>query len=910
MNLSDQFIGRAAEMALVEELLDGVRDGRAGGLLVVGAAGIGKTRLLAQAAQVADGLGVRAGCSACLPLTTSLPFDPVLALARALGDPIPLAVGRGPRELFGEVLRRFEALASWGPLLLCLDDLQWSDAATLELVHYCLARLGDLPIGWILAARPAAGPGLLGHRLERTGLVEGIRLDALSRSETGQLAEGILGPQRVTDELVEVLFDRTRGNPFLCEQLAQALSDSRRVGDAEGSVGVAELVPRGVLDAVHDRVDRLAPELREALRWAAVLPVPFMLAELEAVAGVGTGRAHELLADAGFLVAGEHGGWSFVHSIVRDAIYVDLPERERVGRHGEVADSLVSGPLERLAPQLAKARRWGSAASAYLRLGETAFNRGQGEDAARLHGRAHELAESAGEQRLARAALAGRVLGLLRAGEDGLARDEADRLRAILRIAGDRDERLAFLTGYARALFQNVWDVDSASEVLAEAAPLIDDASGAPLAEALAVRASVRYWAGDPDHALADAQCSADIARASDDVALQAVALNTLGAIVGNVRNGEEGMKILEIAVQRSTAAGLVAETGRAHVNMGAFAYSIGDIRATQAYARMGLELRGLPDPQAANLHSNLGFASASLGELDTALAHMLTALRLAERAGPQTEAIISVSLCYVHLWRGELTAARRVLEKHNAGVEDIRLAETWGMLLEEEGDPGEALMAFQRAAFAGQRISVSCLAGLARTAVAIGQLTTALEAFARLKQMTEDWPAGRWLSGEARGWIAEARGQTDEAVRAFQDAGDTCPHAHPATRLGLEAARISRDGAGLLAAIAAFDEMGAARDADRARAIARQIGLRPGRRHERSGRLSPREQEVAQLVAAGRTNAEIAATLYLSARTVERHVGSILTRLGYRSRIQIATEAAAGRLPGAAANRDARPVG
>jgi DNA-binding NarL/FixJ family response regulator len=61
---------------------------------------------------------------------------------------------------------------------------------------------------------------------------------------------------------------------------------------------------------------------------------------------------------------------------------------------------------------------------------------------------------------------------------------------------------------------------------------------------------------------------------------------------------------------------------------------------------------------------------------------------------------------------------------------------------------------------------------------------------------------------------------------------------------------------------------------------------------------LSAREQEVAQLVAAGKTNAEIAAALYLSIRTVERHVGSILSKVGYRSRVRIASEATAGPLP------------
>jgi DNA-binding NarL/FixJ family response regulator len=123
---------------------------------------------------------------------------------------------------------------------------------------------------------------------------------------------------------------------------------------------------------------------------------------------------------------------------------------------------------------------------------------------------------------------------------------------------------------------------------------------------------------------------------------------------------------------------------------------------------------------------------------------------------------------------------------------------------------------------------------------------------------------------------------------------------------LRLRAAHLAHDREQVRAAIDAFDRMHAARAADRARAIARELGMRPGRRRDRTGILTAREHEVARLVAAGQTNAEIASSLYLSPRTVERHVGNILTNLGFRSRVQIAIDAAAGRLPGIASAGDA----
>jgi DNA-binding NarL/FixJ family response regulator len=149
------------------------------------------------------------------------------------------------------------------------------------------------------------------------------------------------------------------------------------------------------------------------------------------------------------------------------------------------------------------------------------------------------------------------------------------------------------------------------------------------------------------------------------------------------------------------------------------------------------------------------------------------------------------------------------------------------------------------------------------------------------------------------RGWLAVGEGRTGDAVDAFRAAVSCCTEAMAAAELRLQIARLTRDPKLALEVISNFEKMGAARDADRARALARELGLRPGRKRKVVGELSAREHEVVQLVAAGRTNAEIAAALFLSPRTVERHVGNILLKLGFRSRLQIAAEAAAGRLPG-----------
>ena len=908
MNAAGVFVGRERELRRVGQLVQTAVEGRAGGLFVLGEAGVGKTRLLTEAARIGAERGVRVARASCLPLTTVLPLDPVLELVRALGRPVPSGSGGPLQELFWMVVERLERASVDGPVLLCVDDLQWSDAATIDLVQYCLARLSDLPIAWLLASRSGRAQAQLVHRLERDGRLDRLQLGALSSADTRRLARAVLDGRDVDDGLLAAVYERTGGNPFLSIELLQAASrtgiaTSRPGGDAHA---IDRTVPAGVSEAITERTAGLDADVRAALDWAAVLPQPFTFTELEAVAGASAAGAPEELAEAGFLIKNDDGRWRFVHSIVHDAVYDRMAEGERIRRHGTVGDALADGPLERLAPQLERARRFGEAAATYVTLGERSLNRGQGEDAERLYALADQLASTARDQPLSRQAHAGQVVALVRSGRAHEAQRAASELRAELREAGDPDERLRFLSHFANELMlvQNTGDFDVARDALDEAEPLIEQADGVALADALATRAWLSLRSGEPARALADAERAAELTQDSDDDALHATVLNPLGLAIGIARNAAEGIPVLERAAQHALAADLPAQAGRAYTNLTYLAEHAGDGAASQAYAQRGLELDGVSATQVAQLHSNLGFHRGVVGDLDGALPHHLAALRVAERAGLRAQQSAANGLAYVYVWRGELTSARRLLERYEVRPDstlDTRAAVLWGLLREAEGAPGDALADYLAGARVNDPNAMSCEAGVARTAVATSDLPTARAALAHLDELVARWPVGEWMREEARGWIATSEHRTNDAIKHFQTAANDCSRAYDAARLRFEAARLAVDREQLLAAIDQFDQLGANRAADHARATARTLGIRIGRRRDNSGLLSPREQEVVQLIAAGNTNAEIADTLYLSPRTVERHVGNILTKLGYRSRVQIAADAAAGRLPGTA---------
>ena len=291
--MSTRFIGRSAELDRVAALLDRVRDGRAGGLFVVGEPGVGKSRLISEAERMAAERSVRVGHAAWFALTTPLPLDPVLELLRLVGQPLGLMAGDSQGEVFWTAVEQLQHASVPGPLLLCIDDLHWSDAASIDFVHYCLARLSDLPIAWLLAARSGQSQSRVMHRLERQGLVAGLELSPLSWPETRLLAEAVLGTSDVSDEVIAQLYERTDGNPFFCVELlggpSRGDADARPLA-ARGSLVLDALVPATVTDAIADRADRLSPAARAALDWAAVLPEPFGFEQLDAAGGAGRGR--------------------------------------------------------------------------------------------------------------------------------------------------------------------------------------------------------------------------------------------------------------------------------------------------------------------------------------------------------------------------------------------------------------------------------------------------------------------------------------------------------------------------------------------------------------------------------------------------------------------------------------------
>jgi len=906
------FVGRKAELALARAYVGRLRSGRGGALVVVGEPGAGKSRFLAEVLSMSKTAGAVTARAACLPLVTPLPYEPVLEALRHLRRASRKGLGPDVRaDPFGQVLHALEDASARGPLVLAIDDLQWSDRGTMDLVHYCIARLDGAPVLWLLASRQTDETDKLSHYLGREGLCERTDLGPLSPDELAELARGRFGLTEVTAAFARSLYARSGGNPFLAGELLHALASSELAGlvaanEDEKQVRevLTDVVPSSIMRSVTDRSAHVSSQAREVLAWASVLPEPLEPRWLSPACGtpeeVGE-HLHEL-ARALLLEPVGEGRWAFRHALIRDARYKAMDAAERFRRHEGAVEMLSGAPLALLAPQLAAAGRYKEAAEAYSQLGEEALLRSGAEDALRLFSQAASFARAGADNASYHRAEAGRALALLKLGSVEEAKRAAAALRAQLRALGANQQLLAFLTRYALALQEDVSDLDGAVAAIEEAEPLIAAAAQrTDLAEALLARAYVFAMAGRSAEAVPDARRSLDIARDARDPVLTVRSLNRLGLAVGLSQGAGQASWALEEAASLAEANNLPDERALACLNLSYFADAAGDAAQAERWARAGLAAGGTSPSVQALLEANLAAALASLGDLEGALGHYLSAREAAARVGPQAENRVVLSLCHTLLRRGDVEEARRLLEGAPvppSGFEHYRRFEVEGMLHEEEGRPEEAMKAYLAGGEAPDHpVAAWCLGRAVRLAALRGNADIAQAACTKLEALARRWDSSGLILATARAWLAAAKGETAVAAESFARLAASWTDAYEAASCRLEAARLLGDREGFEAAAEAFFRMGAARAADRARLLAREAGFRVGRQRRAPGPLTRREWEVAALVASGKTNQEVAAELYLSPRTVERHVGNVLTKLGLRSRVQLAAEVSAGRL-------------
>jgi ATP/maltotriose-dependent transcriptional regulator MalT len=348
--------------------------GAAGAIEVTGAAGIGKTRLLAEVAARADARGYIVLRGAAADLERDIAFWVFIeALDEYVESAEPRRLGNLSDEVRTELARVFPSLAHLGradtvglqgeryrinravrellerlaatkPLVLILDDFHWADPASVDLAGSLLRRPPSAPVLLVMAERPHHGSTRLASTLERA-LIERtltrIELNPLSSDEAAEML-GRADP----DQTTAALFEESGGNPFYLEQLARTpeLSDRPSGGPPVSVDGVH--VPRLVLAVLTEELALLSQGARRVLEGASVAGDPFEPEMVATAAGVDEQVAleaiDELLARDIARATDVPRRFRFRHPIVRRAVYESAPGGWRIGAHERAAEALLA----------------------------------------------------------------------------------------------------------------------------------------------------------------------------------------------------------------------------------------------------------------------------------------------------------------------------------------------------------------------------------------------------------------------------------------------------------------------------------------------------------------------------------------------------------------------------------------
>ncbi len=408
-------IRRDDELAVLEDALLAARRGESGFVALAGEAGIGKTRLARELAGEARELGCTVLAGACSDAELTLPYLPFLEaignyldaadtdrLSDELGPGVadlaqifPRLMSRATRDQSPDPgqakLRLFEAVVSLlalpareSTLLLVIEDVHWADASTRELLDYLARRLTDLPSLILvtyrrdeLNRRHPLMPVLQGWR--RSGVADVVELETLSADGVGEMLAATLGAEAVDSELRALMVERSRGNPFVLEEMLREVVDAAdRPGAARELSGTP--LPETVRHAILLRVQRLPDDQVAVLETAAILGRSFDATTLLAVSGEPEKVVHAALeaAIAQQLLEEDPsrpGRYRWRHALTQEAIYAETVTPRRQAIHSRAADALAGSadahPVE-LANHLLGAARFEEAVPACLRSAEEA----------------------------------------------------------------------------------------------------------------------------------------------------------------------------------------------------------------------------------------------------------------------------------------------------------------------------------------------------------------------------------------------------------------------------------------------------------------------------------------------------------------------------------------------------------
>jgi DNA-binding CsgD family transcriptional regulator len=914
------FVGRAEVLGQLGQALAGAAAGAGCVALIYGEAGIGKTRLCRQVqdehrrrgGQVLVGRGSpEESAIAYGAIADTLRFarraEPRVwesararaEVLRAVTPEIGTAGGPGggaDRPLVFEALLEVVEEATHGDqaMLWVLDDVHWADDATWHFVGYAARRVADMSLVLAVTYRdeeigPASPRWASLVQLKRDRHVLTVPLRRLGAPDAERLARAV-APD-LARELVAKVVERSAGTPLLIEELAGLAVRS----------GEYPPLPDVVRVTVRERAGRLGPAGRDLLEVAAVAGLSV---DAQLLRALRPGAAPEELVDAGLLEP-DRDGFRFRHPLLQESAYQDVPPPRRSALHEEIAEIL------------AKESAAGVPAPAAERIAVHLDRAGQPEAALAVLEEGVQRAQAAGEEARA-ATLLLAALGLTRQRDQlaprraGLERQAIRALSVahrwteldpLIRDAWSRsgtlrpEERIALASEFSNHLFWTGAVAEAWSLIEAELAKL-GPAQASGYAHTLATCGSLIAWfRGDHEQALRYAERGLAAARGAGDATAEWYSRHDLAHIRYAI-NGNRQAAADALSERAASARALGSKLAEAVTLFDVACHSGGALAHVESGIRVA-EQAGSPLllAELRVLRGGILLLRGRPDEAESLFVRFGPELRFGQ---PLYAPWVDTSEAMLHLHRGELEAARRLLCGPAATTEAAQLeyhANDWsaalGWLAWEENRWADAVAHLELSARRWRNGGVfHILAGgpvfVPLHVDALLRLGKPADAAALLERI----PGGGQLSPFYDAALAAARfraeptaGRADEAAAAAVAA----PWPWLSGLTGRWRGELLGDPAATKGAAALLAGIGADRQAWRAEEILRGLGGQPPQHRGSAGPLSAREMEVARLVAEGLSNPAIARRLYLSRPTVASHVAHILTKLGFASRAQIA---------------------
>jgi len=362
------FVGRESELAGLWAAVEDARASHPSLTLLTGEAGVGKTRLSCEVGRRAEANGVTALRGQCVELSGGeIPYGPLAAAIRELApEAMAAAVADLPdaarqqlarafpglpfaadalelagddltqAQLFGWLLLFLGRVASSTPVQITIEDLQWADASTRDFLLFLGQQMRSERLSVLATVRTNElhrhhPVRLVMTRLAGSDRVYRVELAPLSKAESLRQVQGILG-EAPEPRLMQRLFERAEGNPFYTQELL-----------ANGADAIDEL-PSTLRDTLLSRVRALSSPARELTSLLAAMTGSADDGLIETIAAVTTAELRDVLLesiDRQVLERDGRNGWyRFRHALLREAVYGDLLESERVALHRRIAEAL------------------------------------------------------------------------------------------------------------------------------------------------------------------------------------------------------------------------------------------------------------------------------------------------------------------------------------------------------------------------------------------------------------------------------------------------------------------------------------------------------------------------------------------------------------------------------------------